>query len=71
MKKSEDTSSIILRYYETSGKKSRVTINLFDLFKKISYINAIEMVQSKTLIGGRIVYANINPYEIQTLELNK
>jgi alpha-mannosidase len=70
LKKSEDTSSVILRYYETSGKKGRATIDLFDSFRNINYIDAVEMVQNKSLGAGRVVNASINPYEIQTLQLN-
>jgi alpha-mannosidase len=70
LKKSEDTNSIVLRYYETSGKKGKVTIDLFNSFRNINYIDAVEIVQGKALWGGRSVYTTINPYEIQTLQLN-
>jgi len=70
LKKAEDDNSIILRFFETTGKKSKAKITLPPNVKAVKETNLIEEETGKEYkIRNGKVERMVNPFEIVTLKL--
>jgi len=73
LKKAEDNESIIIRFYETSGEKTKATITLFKKIKEVKGVNLLEKEDKefarKIILNENNIKINIKPFEIITLKL--
>ena len=73
LKKAEDGKSIIIRFYEASGKKTEATITLF---KKIKEAKAVDLLEEdkkefdkKVILNENNIKVDVKPFEIITLKI--
>ena len=70
MKLSDDKKGIILRVYETEGKKTITKIKLAAKIKNIKLIDFLENeIQEIKMIENDTVTIEINPFKIITLKI--
>jgi alpha-mannosidase len=71
MKQGEDKSSIVLRLYETAGKRSTATIELFKEVKDVQVTNLLEDENDsrEVCVEGKTIKVNFKPFEILTLKV--
>ena len=70
MKKAEDGSALIVRFYEWAGKASDVTLSLPSGATGASVTNLMETPEGSTLaVSGDKVTVPIAPYQIQTVRV--
>ena len=73
IKRSEKNTGIIIRFYETEGKRTKTIINLFKSPKKVEVVNLIEEkdkeFDKKLKVENKTISLDMNPFEIVTLNL--
>ncbi|MEW6457240.1 MAG: glycoside hydrolase family 38 C-terminal domain-containing protein [Acidobacteriota bacterium] len=70
IKKSEDDESLVMRFYETEGKKVKGEISLPFEMIKASEIDFLELKEiSSVEFSGKKVYLDVNPWEIKTIRV--
>jgi len=69
IKRSEDESNLILRLYETEGKKTQGEIRLHKKIKEVQETDLLEKNIRKLELSGNRIRFNIEPFEIKTLKV--
>ncbi len=73
LKKAEDKNEVILRFYETSGRRSDVSVTLFMEPKSARAVNLIEKddkdVKKDVKVKGGVIKLEMKAFEIVTLRL--
>ncbi|MCD6274560.1 MAG: glycoside hydrolase [Candidatus Aenigmarchaeota archaeon] len=73
LKKAEDGKGIIIRFYETSGEKTKVTLTLFKKPKDAKAVNLMEekdkKFDKKIKVEENEIKVVVNPFEIVTLKV--
>lgn len=69
IKKAEDSSSLILRFYETEGKKRNLEITLPFSAKEVFETDFLENNKEKVKFKGNKIYCSIGSYEIKSLKV--
>ena len=70
LKKSEEGNGIILRFFETEGKKTQTEINLFKNPKKVKLVNLLEEKEKEIDFEDKKIKLETKPFEIITLKIN-
>jgi len=73
VKKAEDTEDVILRLYETAGKRAdaRITLNLYRGISSAVKTNFLEeTVLEEIEVSGDTVNFNVNPHEISSIKIS-
>jgi len=69
LKKTEDSSAWLIRFYEFAGKRTGVKITLPQAPKAVSETNLMEKEIAPLPINGRTVQVSTGPYEIKTMKV--
>lgn len=69
IKKSEDGTGLILRMYESIGKRTETNLRFNKTYSSITETNLIERIISKERINITEITMNFEPFEIKTLIL--
>ena len=69
LKKSEKGSGIILRFFETEGKKTQAEINLFKCPKKVELVNLLEKKEKDMDPENKKIRVEVKPFEIVSLRI--
>ncbi len=69
LKRSEDESGIILRIYESEGRKIEGEIRFFKKLKEVHETDLLENEIRKLEYKGNCIRMEISPYEIKTLKI--
>ncbi len=72
MKNAEDGNGVVIRIYESCGKKSRVKLRLWEKVRRASLCNLLEKEvkdERKIEINENEIVFEINPFEIVTLRI--
>jgi len=68
-KPSEDGKSVVLRFYEASGKKTTAKITFFRELERAVKTNLLEEELEEVPVNKNCIKLNIKPFEIVTLKL--
>ncbi len=69
MKKAEDDSTLILRFYEWAGKEGDVTVQFPSAVASASETDLMERPSTTLAVSGHEVKVPTKPYEIQTVKI--
>lgn len=69
LKKAEEESAIVLRFFETEGKNTNVQFTFAKQVKSAEITNLLEEKENDTPIDGNKVMLNVKPFEILTLKV--
>ena len=69
LKKAEDDSELVLRFYEWAGKETDVKIQLPSGVESVSETNLMERATSKLQVENGTVMLHTKPYEIKTVKV--
>ena len=69
LKKSEDDSALVLRFYEWAGKQGDVTLQLPAGVQSASETNMMEKAEGNLAVHNDTVTVPTKPYEIQTIKV--
>ena len=69
LKKAEDGNGLVLRFYETMGRKTTVEIKFSAPVKSASETDMIERDLRTLRVKGNSVKLSFNPYEIKTIKI--
>jgi alpha-mannosidase len=69
MKKAEDSDALILRFYESAGKKTNATVYLPYKPEHVSEADLLENATLPMTANGKKLDAAFGPYEIKTLKV--
>ena len=69
IKKAEDSSSFILRFYETIGKRTQVEILFSESLLEAWETDMLEREISKLPIQDKLLQVNLGAYEIKTVKI--
>ncbi len=74
LKRAEDGNGVILRFYETAGKKANTEITLFKEPKEVKVVNLLEEedeeLAKEVKQEGKGITLTVDPFEIVTLKLH-
>jgi alpha-mannosidase len=68
IKKAELDNGVILRLYETIGKKENVSIKFFKDYRDVFQVDLLEQEEKKLDLKSKKNILNLKPYEIVTLK---
>ncbi|MBC7119911.1 MAG: glycoside hydrolase, partial [Methanobacteriaceae archaeon] len=73
LKRSEEENSLIIRFYEATGKNTKACLRFFKKPKSVEVVNMLEEkdeeFKKEILVDGESIKLHINPFEIVTLKL--
>lgn len=70
LKKCEDDNSIIIRYYDISGKEQKTSFSFFEKLNKVQHTNMIEEDGKQTFSTENKFSYPLGKYSIETFKLN-
>jgi len=73
LKRSEEEDSLIIRFYEATGKNTRACLRFFKKPKSVEVVNMLEEkdeeFKKEILVDNESIKLHMNPFEIVTLKL--
>ncbi|MDP6100689.1 MAG: glycoside hydrolase family 38 C-terminal domain-containing protein, partial [Dehalococcoidia bacterium] len=69
MKRAEDGSGVVLRFFETTGEDTRGEIELFREPKSVMSVNLLEEEEGDVRFTGKKIPVRVKPFEIVSLKI--